>query len=111
MSSITFIIGLISIGVSVVCFDYLRRFQFKHHRDLWIEDDEPTFLWGRPKGFFDYSFSSQIAGAAHSLRLVFGNPDWIKENKQLKRVAFIYRIGTILFWIMWLVHLTIIFNE
>lgn len=111
MDLFIFPIGFVCLGLSFFCFDYLLKIQFKNHSELWVEDGEPTFIWGRPKGFFDLSFSSQIAGFAKSLSLFFGNPDWISQSKRLKRVAFIYRTGVIVFWIIWLIQMTRIFNE
>lgn len=110
MNLVVFLLCFILLGMSFACFDYLLKFQFTNHKNLWIEDGKPTFIWGRPSKTFDISLSSQIAGHAHSLTLVFSNPDWVKENIKLRRIALAYRTGIILFWVIFLIQITRIFN-
>jgi hypothetical protein len=111
MGGIVFIAGFVCLITSFFCFDYLLKYQFDNYNELWIEDGKPIFFGGRPKSFFYYSFSSQIAGWACLLSLVFGNSDWIKESKCLRRIALIYRIGIISFWILWFFQIILIFNR
>ena len=111
MGIIILFVSFISVGTSFFCLDYLLKYQFQNHKELWIEDGEPTFFGGRPKGLNDMTFSSQISGWACSLALVFSNPSWIKVDKRLRKIALVYRIGVILFWIIWLFQVTIMFKK
>lgn len=111
MNSVVFFIASAFLITSFFCFDYLLKYQYLNHKQKWIEDGEPTFIWGRPKDFFDYSFSSYVAGISASLSLVFANPDWIKTNPKLRKIALIYRLGVVIFWIFWMFQVVTVFNK
>jgi hypothetical protein len=70
-------------------FDYLVRWEFRHHRDAWEAD-------GRPAGFFWRPFSTgeliPVTRSQVGFDWFFRTPTWVRENSTCRRVLLFYRL-------------------
>ena len=83
--------GVVALLSSFALFDYLVRWEFRHHRDAWEAD-------GSPGGFFWRSSpltTGELTPVTRShigFQWLFRTPPWIAESSICRRVLFFYRV-------------------